>query len=173
MSTFNFDRYNEIFNTDILIDRSVNFGMVSEGDIETIVFNPNSDWEGEAVSFTQFYFHELGHILHNRAAVARWEGWEIAEDFHGLKVQNLDIEKWFKENEIPEYKVYFKRKRLYIQYFKDHREWFAESHSILVHKRMGWPLRQYQELFYDLCIKGHKLHESLILTVEDTVNKLG
>jgi len=170
MSTFNFDRFNETFQTAILIDHSVKFGCVGHGDIEDIIYNPNSDWKGEGVSLTQFYFHELGHIFHNRAAVAGWEGWEVGEDFFGEKIQNLAIEKWFKEMDFGRYQNKFKKR--YNQYFVDHREWFAESHNVLVHKKMGWTLRPSQELFYDICIKGHEIHKSLTLTVEETVRLL-
>ena len=170
MNSSNFNQFNSIFSTNIIVDRSVNFGSVGNGDIEDIIFNPNSDWEGEGVSLTQFYFHELGHVLHNRAALVEWQGWEVTEDFWGLKIENKAIEKWFKKMDFGRHKDQFKK--IYNQYFLDHREWFAESHSILVHRQMGWALRPYQNLFYDLCIKGHKLHPSLLLTVEDTVGRL-
>ena len=170
MNSSNFNQFNSIFSTKIILDYSVKFGMVGNCDIEDILYNPNSDWKGEGVSLTQFYFHEVGHVLHNRAALVEWEGWEVTEDFFGLKVQNLAIEKWFRQMDFARHKSSFKK--IYNQYFVDHREWFAESHSILVHKKMGWSLRPSQEFFYDLCIKGKKLHPSLLLTVEDTVRRL-
>jgi hypothetical protein len=178
MNNSSFNKWNQKFNTATTPNNSVVFGCVPNGDIEEILFNPNSPWGEEGVTPSQFYFHEYGHILHNRMVVAHFGNWTVEEDFFGEKVVNKPLEEWFVElcfgcNRIG-YKDQFKS--WYHQYLVDHREWWAETYCILIHKKMGWTLRPSQEKFYALCIEPYiskcPVQDILIAAVKDTIASL-
>jgi hypothetical protein len=175
MNNSSFNQWNQKFNTVTTPTNGVIFGCVPNGDIEEILFNPNSPWEEEGVSCSQFYFHEFGHIVHNRMVVVRFGGWAVEEDFFGKIVWNKLLEEWFVKQSFDKYKDQFKR-FMYHQYLLDHREWWAETLCIIIHKRMRWALRPSQERFYALCIEPYILKCPLWCTldavVKDTIASL-
>jgi len=175
MNNSSFNQWNRLFSTLTTSTNNLDFGCVPNGEIEEILFNPNSPWEDWGVTPSQFYFHELGHIQHNRMTVVGYGGWTVEQDFFGEKIVNKLLEEWFVElcfacNRIG-YKDQFNS--WYHQYLVDHREWWAETYSILIHKKMGWTLRPSQERFYALCIQPYlsKCPVSGILdaVVKDTI----
>lgn len=175
MNNSSFIKWNTLFNTYTTLNNSVVFGCVPNGDIEEILFNPNSPWLEEGVTPSQFYFHELGHVQHNRMVVVEFGGWTVEEDFFGEKVSNSLLEEWFVKQSFDKYKGEFKS-FYYHQYLVDHREWWAETYCILIHKKMGWKLRPSQEKFYALCIEPYiskcPVFGILTAAVKDTVASL-
>ena len=174
MNNLSFDQWNRLFSTITTPTNGIVFGCVPNGDIEEILFNPNSPWEEEGIIPSQFYFHELGHIQHNRMVIVGFGEWEVEEDFWGEKISNKLLEEWFVKQSFDTYKDQFKS--MYHQYLLDHREWWAETYCIMIHKRMKWALRPSQERFYALCIEHYilecPLYSTLNAAVKDTIASL-
>lgn len=167
MNNSSFDQWNREFNTITTPTNGVVFGCVPNGDVEEILFNPNSPWLEEGATPSQFYFHELGHIQHNRMVVVEFHGWAMEEDFFGEKVSNKLLEEWFVKQSFDKYKDQFRS--MYHQYLLDYREWWAETYCILIHKRMKWALRPSQERFYALCIEPYGLQCPVWCTLDAAI----
>ena len=158
MNSSNFNQWNKLFGTSTKKAKLYNdFGFVPNCDVEYIFYSDFLSWERNDVTAKQFYFHEYGHIIHNRMAHVGYGGWSIEkkEDNFGEfeKVVNKQLKRWFIEKDFYQYRSNLPRD--YNQYIKDHREYWAETFSIFLHKVMGWPLKEGQETFYTLCIEGH------------------
>ena len=156
MNNSSFDQWNLIFKTYTSKSKvACKFGFVPNCDVEDIFYNDFLSWERNDVTLEQFYFHEYGHIIHNRFAHMQYGGWSIAEDRHGRKVVNKQFYRWFIKQNFHKHEHRIKIPSLYHHYLNDYREWWAETFSIWVHKVMGWPLRESQETFYTLCVERH------------------
>ncbi len=142
-----FTTYQNIFNNlNFKPSTSCEFGEVPNGTLRTIRYNPEEDWGWWGISREQFVLHELGHIWHNHLAHFQYGGWEKDGDC----VKNPVLENWFLKQNFRRYSSDLPSR--YDQYFKDYREWWAETFNILVHQVMDWELRETQKKFSRLCM---------------------
>ena len=154
MNNSSFNQWNRLFNTYTSKSKvDCKYGFVPNCDVEDIFYNDFTKYSYNDVTLEQFYFHEYGHIIHNRFAHMQYGGWSIAEDRHGRKVVNKQLYRWFIKQNFDEHRSEMPSQ--YHHYLKDYREWWAETFSIFIHKVMGWPLREGQELFYTLCVEKY------------------